>query len=231
MKKIAIISARSGSKGVKDKNIRALAGKPLMAYSIEAALGSGLFDKVVVSTDSEEYAKIARAHGAEVPFLRSAETASDTASGWDVIKEVLRNYKEMFGEEFDMFTLLQPTSPLRTAEDVKKAYEIFVKNDADAVVSVCEMEHSPYWCNTLPADHCMNGFLDRANDLPRQKLKTHYRLNGALYMVRVAPFMQGADIYNEKSYAYIMDTLISIDIDSELDFKLAETIIAAQAEK
>lgn len=231
MKKIAIISARSGSKGVKDKNIRELAGKPLMAYSIEAALNSGLFDTVVVSTDSEEYARIGREWGAEVPFLRSAETSGDTASGWDVIKEVLNNYKNLYGKEFEMFTLLQPTSPLRTAQDVKNAFDIFEKNDANAVVSVCEMEHSPYWCNTLPEDHSMNGFLDKANDLPRQALKKHYRLNGAIYMSRVDTFMEDTNIYKEKSYAYIMDSLISIDIDSELDFKLAETIIAAQQQK
>ena len=110
MRSIAIIPARSGSKGLPDKNIKPLNGKPLLAYSIEAALASGLFDTVHVSTDSERYAGIARRYGADEPFLRSAETSSDTASSEDAIREVLRRYEEM-GQRFDAFMLLQPTSP------------------------------------------------------------------------------------------------------------------------
>lgn len=120
MRSIAIIPARSGSKGLPDKNIRPLNGKPLLAYSIEAALASGLFDTVHVSTDSERYADIARQYGADEPFLRSAETSSDTASSEDAIREVLRRYEEM-GQRFDAFMLLQPTSPLRTADDIRAA--------------------------------------------------------------------------------------------------------------
>ena len=112
MKNIAIIPARSGSKGVIDKNIRDLHGKPLMAYTIEAALGSGVFDEVMVSTDSEKYAQIAREWGAAVPFLRSERTSTDSASSWDMVDEVLGEYEKR-GRIFDTFCLLQPTSPLR----------------------------------------------------------------------------------------------------------------------
>ena len=123
MKNIAIITARSGSKGLKDKNIKELNGKPLMAYTIEAALESKQFETVMVSTDSEEYAKIARKYGAEVPFLRSEKTSSDEAGSWDVILEVLENYAEL-GKMYDTVCLLQPTSPLRKVDDIINSYKI-----------------------------------------------------------------------------------------------------------
>ena len=137
MKNIAIIPARSGSKGLKDKNIKPLMGKPLLAYSIEAAMQSNMFDTVMVSTDSETYAKIARKYGAEVPFLRSAETSSDTASSWDAVAEVLNGYAAI-DRCFDTFMLLQPTSPLRTAGDIVGAYRTMEEKDANTVVSLCE---------------------------------------------------------------------------------------------
>ena len=135
MKNIAIIPARSGSKGLPDKNIKLLNGKPLLQYSVEAALASGCFDKVMVSTDSEKYAEIAREAGAEVPFLRSAYTSTDKASSWDMVEEVLDGYKKL-GYTFDTFCLLQPTSPMRTAEDIAKAYAVMREKNAFAVVSI-----------------------------------------------------------------------------------------------
>ena len=129
MKNIAIIPARSGSKGLKDKNIRNLNGRPLLAWTIEAAVRSGEFDEIMVSTDSEAYAEIARRYGADVPFLRSPATATDTASSWDTVAEVLENCRER-GSTFDTFCLLQPTSPLRNAEDIRNAYR-----DIDSLVA------------------------------------------------------------------------------------------------
>ena len=114
MKNIAIIPARSGSKGIPDKNIKDINGKPLIAWTIEAAIKSNMFNCVMVSTDSDKYADIARNYGAEVPFLRSSENSSDTSSSWDVVREVLLKYEEM-GFLFDTFTLLQPTSPLNSS--------------------------------------------------------------------------------------------------------------------
>ena len=142
MKCIAIIPARSGSKGLKDKNIKELNGKPLLGYSVEAALNSNVFDTVMVSTDSERYATVARQCGAEVPFLRSEFTSSDSASSCDAVKEVIANYKEM-GKEFDVLVLLQPTSPLRSCNDIAEAFKVFQEKDAKAVISVCEVDHSP----------------------------------------------------------------------------------------
>lgn len=221
---LAIIPARSGSKGLKDKNIKPLNGKPLMAYTIEAALESKIFDTVYVSTDSEEYAKIAVQYNAEVPFLRSAANAGDTASSWDVVREALYMY-EQAGKTFDMVTLLQPTTPLRDAGDIKRAYDLYSKKKARAVISVCEVDHSPLWCNTLPEDLSLKNFIDKNVLLsPRQKLETYYRINGGIYMADVPYFQKEGEggLYSDGCYAYIMDKERSIDIDDEFDFFMAE---------
>lgn len=224
VKNIAIIPARSGSKGVKDKNIRMLNGKPLMAYTIEAALNSKQFTCIHVSTDSEEYAKIAVQYGAEVPFLRSKEMASDTASSWDTVREVLRRYKEL-GQEFDTIALLQPTSPLRTEKDICNGYQILKDKNADSVISVCKAEHSPLWCNILPEDGGMDGFLQTDDNAPRQKLAAYYRLNGALYIIRTSVILENRDIYQRNSYACRMSQERSVDIDTELDFCIAKAVM------
>ncbi len=225
MTSIAIIPARSGSKGLPDKNIKLLHDKPLLAYSIEVAEKSGLFDCIHVSTDSERYEQIAREYGADVPFLRNEELSGDTAGSWDVVRWVLGQYAAR-GQRFDMVTLLQPTSPLREAEDIKQAYHLFEEKAADAVVSVCEMDHSPLWSNTLPEDGSMDGFLDQVADAGRQQLPTYYRINGAIYMLRAALLAEGAPgLYREGTYAYVMPKERSVDIDDALDFAIAETIL------
>lgn len=227
MNNLAIIPARSGSKGLVNKNIKEFAGKPLLVYSIEAAIKSGKFSHVMVSTDSEEYATIAREYGAEVPFLRSEKTASDSASSWDVVTEVLQNYKEM-GIVFDTFTLLQPTSPLRKSEDIISAYQMLEEKEAISIVSVCEMEHSPLWCNTLADDFSMDGFLAKEQNKQRQKLPTFYRINGAIYTVKCDEFMKDTNIFRKGCFAYVMSAENSIDIDTNLDFKIAEAIMKEQ---
>ncbi len=221
MSNLAIITARSGSKGIKDKNIRLLNGKPLMAYTIESARKSQFIDEVMVSTDSEVYAAIAKEYGAEVPFLRSRETSTDTASSKDVILEVLSEYNKR-GKRYDQFVMLQPTSPLRTEQNIDRAFQLYWEKKADSVVSVCECEHSPLLSNTLPADCNMFGFIESENNVRRQDLKTYYRLNGAIYISKVSTFLQIQTFYGKNSYAYIMEQCQSIDIDSELDFKIAE---------
>jgi len=224
MKNIAIIPARSGSKGVKDKNIRNLGGRPLLAYTIEAALASDCFDTVYVSTDSEIYADIARSLGATVPFLRSAELSSDSASSWEVVKHVLSKYHDL-NQDFDTFMLLQPTSPLRSAADVRAAYQLYYDKQATAVVSVCECEHSPLWCNTLPSDLSMGNFILENYRKRRQDLKKYYRINGAMYLASVDFFKKVGSVYSKTCYAYIMDANRSIDIDTELDFIICEAIL------
>lgn len=220
MKNLAIITARSGSKGLKNKNIKLLNGKPLMAYSIDAAKKSEIFAEVMVSTDSEEYARIAKEWGAEVPFLRSEVLSNDVAGSWDVVKEVLQKYAER-GEYFDTVCLLQPTSPLRTFEDIQKGYQVFEDKEADSVVAVCETDHSPLLAAQLPEDHSMCMF---STGLRRQDMPTYYRINGALY-IRKIEYSENIGLLNEKSYAYIMDRARSVDIDEEIDFTIAEVMM------
>lgn len=220
MKNLAIIPARSGSKGLVDKNIKELCGKPLMGYTIEAALKSGEFDTVMVSTDSEKYAEIAKSLGAEVPFLRSTDNSSDKASSWDTVAEVLETF-EKEGKVFDTFCLLQPTSPLRGAEDIRGAYKTYAEKNAGFVVSVCELEHPLSWCGSIPEDMSLSGFIDRTGAGQRQQMGKTYRLNGAIYIADVGEFKKDRFVYREGAYAYVMSTKSSIDIDNIEDFEYA----------
>ena len=224
MRNIAIIPARSGSKGVKDKNIRDLNGKPLLAYTIEAALKSGEFDEVMVSTDSEKYAEIAKTYGAKVPFLRSSKTSTDSATSWDTVEEVLSGYT-LLNKKFDTFCLLQPTSPLRLDIDIKNAYVLYEEKAEFAVVSVCEAEHSPLWSGHLPDNGEFINFIDSSAMKQRQAGGKFYRLNGAIYIVNVERFKKDRFFYQRGSFAYIMPQERSVDIDNELDFKIAELLI------
>lgn len=220
MSRIAIIPARSGSKGLKDKNILPLSGKPLIAYSIAAALGSQSFDKIFVSTDSQKYADIAMQYGADASFLRSSENSSDNASSWDAVREVITRFSEQ-NQNYDEVMLLQPTSPLRSASDIIESLNVYHQKSANAVLSVTEMEHSPLWSNQLSEDLCIDNFIPDKYDVPRQQLPKYYRLNGAIYLLKTEELYK-EKMFKDKCYAYIMPQDRSIDIDTELDFKIAE---------
>lgn len=226
MKNLAIIPARSGSKGLKDKNIKELCGKPLMTYTIETAIKSKQFDVIHLSTDSDVYANIAKAYGADVPFLRKVELASDTSTIWDTVRDVLDKYKKI-GKEFDTITLLQPTSPLREANDIIKCFQMLKnKEKGEAIISVCEMEHSPLICNQLDDTGSMKDFIKKeVVMLQRQSLPKYYRINGAIYLLKIDVLKKYQTIYDSEVYAYIMSQERSIDIDSLLDFKIAEQVI------
>ncbi len=223
MRNIAIIPARSGSKGLKDKNIKELNGKPLLAYSIETAKESNLFDEIMVSTDSPQYAEIAKNFGANVPFLRSESNSGDKAGSWDVVLEVLGKYFET-GQTFDSVCLLQPTSPLRTAKDIIEAYKLLESKQADAITSVCEVDHSPLWTMTLPENLSLEEFKKRDSDTPRQLLQKYYRLNGAIYIRKISYNNSTISLIDKNEFAYIMPREHSIDIDTALDFIIAESI-------
>lgn len=222
MNNIAIIPARSGSKGLPDKNILDLNGHPLMYYTIKAALKSGCFDTVMVSTDSEKYADIAKSCGAEVPFLRSEELSSDTAGSWDVVREVLTQYKVM-GNSFDYVALMQPTSPLRNAEDIKNAFKMLSRDNVHTVVSVTEVEHPVQWCFTMPESGSMKKYAESPyNQMRRQDLETHYRENGAIYIVNASKILnRDYNYYGDNCYGYLMPEERSIDIDCEVDLVIA----------
>lgn len=221
---LAIIPARSGSKGLRHKNIKLLNDKPLIAYTIEAAIESDIFTDIVVSTDSEEYASISKSYGASIPFLRPDELASDIASSSDMIVYTIQKLKEL-GKVYDYFMLLQPTSPLRKALDIKKSVDLLIENKLDSVVSVCEAEHSLSIYNTLSDSLSLEGFINKNSATRRQDDKKYYRINGSIYISNVEKYLRERDFYGKKSKAYIMSRESSIDIDTELDFRIAEYIM------
>lgn len=223
MKSLAIIPARGGSKGLKDKNILDFNGKPLIAWTIESALTSGAFDSVIVSTDSERIAEVSKQYGAEVPYLRPAELATDNALVKDVIIDVV-NWIKKEKEGFDSFCLLQPTSPLRKNFDIKRSKDLLSENSAGAVIGVCESEFPIETINFLPEDNNMKDFLrdDLRSGFNRQEKRVHYRINGAIYWSKIDYFINNMGFYNDETFAYIMPQERSVDIDSELDFAYAE---------
>ena len=181
---VALIPARAGSKRLINKNLLLLVGKPLIAWTIEAALYSPEIDDVVVSTDSIDIKQVAIEFGASVPFMRPNVLAHDTATTDDVLMHAIEVLKLT---PSDVIVLLQPTSPLRDYEDIANALSQFNDENVQGVVSVCECEHSPMWSNTLPENMQMGSFIKpeiagkRSQDLPR-----YYRLNGAIYAYRVS---------------------------------------------
>lgn len=219
---IAIIPARGGSKGLPGKNIKLLHGKPMIAYTIEAALSSQQFSRVMVSTDDQQIADVAIACGAEVPELRPDYLATDSSSTVEVVEYVINRYKNQ-GEQFDSLCILQPTSPLRTYNDIILAYETYKLKKAKSVVSVCECEHSPLWENTLPDNLSMANFLrPEVLNVRRQDLPTYYRLNGAIYISDINHFLKTKSFYNQDTYAYLMNKHSSVDVDDIHDFKFIE---------
>ncbi|MEZ8397109.1 acylneuraminate cytidylyltransferase family protein [Vibrio splendidus] len=221
-KVLALIPARGGSKRLPRKNVLPFSGKPLIGWTIDAANGSRYIDKIFVSTDDNEIMETALDMCVDVPELRPKELASDLATTDSVIDYTLKKY----GKGFDVVILLQPTSPLRTSKQIDEALELLIKNDALSIVSVCACEHSPLWANTIEEDGSMNGFITEDNRKRAQELKQYYRLNGAIYIYKVEEwFSNKGNIYNEKSYAYIMNSKCSIDIDELFDFKMAELVL------
>ena len=229
---LALIPARGGSKGLPRKNIRPLLGKPLIAWTIEQAKASKYIDRVVVSTDDEEIAEIARKYGAEVPFMRPKELATDEAKGIDVVLHAISFFEREYGNDF-VLVYLQPTSPLRTTEDIDNALdELFNNPKAEAVVSVCECEHHPLWCGVLSEDRCMKNFLQpEVLNKNRQELPKYYRLNGAIYVGKVFYIKKNKNFFGENTYAYIMPSIRSVDIDTIVDFKLAEILLKEKFEE
>lgn len=222
---LAIIPARSGSKGLKDKNIKELAGKPMIAYTIEAAINSKIFDRIIVSTDSEEYAEIAKKYGADVPFIRPDDLAQDTTSSTEVNVHVLQALKDM-NEEYDYFMLLQPTSPLRGMNDIRQSVELLIEKKALSIISMCECLHPIEWTTLLDEHKSLAGFL---KDAPyRRQDSKRYQINGAIYLCNTETYMKTKNYYGEQSYAFIMDKYSSLDVDDIYDFKYVEMLMKEQ---
>ena len=224
---LAIIPARGGSKGIPRKNIRLLSGKPLITWTIDEAKKSKYIDKTIVSTDSQEIANIAIKYGVEIPFIRPTELAKDETPSSDVIINTLQWFERNQNQKFDLLILLQPTSPLRNSYQIDAALKDFISNPSNkCLVSVKEVEESPYWMKIIDTDHYLKNFTLKQNNFTRrQDLPKVYILNGAIYIMRTADFMNYKSFNVDNTIPFLMDKKTSIDIDSEEDFVLAEVIV------
>lgn len=217
MKSIAIIPARGGSKRIPHKNIKQFMGKPILAYSIIAALNSNLFDEVMVSTDEEDIANIARKYGAKVPFLRSAKTANDFATTDDVLKEVLSCYKER-GVEFDTMCCIYATAPLILSEDIIKGFNLLTSSNFSLVYPVAPFSYTIWRCLDVAEDGSMKRHWPEYEDARSQDLPTQYHDTGTFYWYKIKSWLDG----NNSTGGIVVDETTIQDIDNETDWKLAE---------
>ena len=226
MKRIAIIIARSGSKGMKNKNILPICGKPLLAYSVEAAVQSGLFDRVILSSDSDEYGEIGKVYGAEY-IKRSEEASSDTASSYVALKEVL----DTIGTDFDYFMILQPTSPLRDSTHVVEACQIFESkiSEFDFLVSMRKAHTPPDLLQPLDERGGL-GYFDKDYSNYRRQNFNYYTPNGAIYIAKPLSYLEQKHFFGAKTYAYIMDEISSVDVDNSIDFEFANLLMKKKLE-
>lgn len=217
MKNLCIIPARGGSKRIPRKNVKNFLGKPIIAYSIEAALNTGLFDEVMVSTDDMEIAEVARQFGANVPFMRSAETASDFATTADVLREVVAKYKEL-GLEFDNFCCFYATAPLVQSKDVVAGYELLQQSDFTCVYPVVQFSYPIWRCLDFAEDGTMKRHWPEYENSRSQDLPKEYHDSGTFYWYKTKECMSG----NIKIGGIVVDETSVQDIDNETDWKLAE---------
>jgi CMP-N,N'-diacetyllegionaminic acid synthase len=224
LKTLALIPARGGSKGIPRKNIQPLAGKPLIAWTILAALDCHEFDRVVVTTDDEEIADISKLWGAEIPFMRPAELARDETPSMDVVLHALHHLPQ-----FDAVVLLQPTSPLRSKADIEACLAMANAQQADCVVSVSEPTQSPYWMFKLDENGRLNKLLATNDITRRQDLPPVYAINGALYFARTDWLLRNKTFLSQETLGYVMSAEKSLDIDTPFDWKLAELLLSEKS--
>ena len=220
MKTFALIPARGGSKGIPRKNIKLIAEKPLIVWTIEAALRSSLLSAVVVSTDDPTIAEVARRAGALVPFLRPSELAQDETPGLDPVLHALDHLPQ-----FDSVLLLQPTSPLRTANDIDSCLQLALTHKAQSVVSVSEADTHPYWTYRVAEDLALRRFVNAEPIARRQDLPQAFALNGALYFADVNWLRLRGSFVGHETLAYVMAKERSVDLDTPFDWKFAELLL------
>lgn len=217
---LALIPARGGSKGIKNKNIVNLCGKPLIAYTIEAAKKSAYIDEIIVSTDSEEIKKVSQGYGASVPFTRPYEFSTDTATTLDVVLHVMDFIKQV-QDDYNTLILLQPTSPLRTYSDIDMAIEKHFLHDELGLVSVSEVNDNPILIRTVNDDEILVPFLERNSTCRRQDMPRYYRVNGCIYINKIQD-INSKTSFNDNKLAYIMPKEHAVDIDELIDLSVAE---------
>ena len=227
---IAIIPARGGSIGVPGKNIKEMNGKPLIWYTINVAKKSKFIDKIIVSTDDNEIAKIAKSYEVEVPFMRPKELARDDSIAIDNYIYTIDRLNKEFNYSIGEFIILQPTSPLRTSLDINNAIQIFIEKKADSVISVSEAIHPPIWSKTIDEKGILRDYFDiKIGNKNRQDIEKAYMPNGAIFIFKYLLIKEKYSYYSDKTYPYIMPLERSIDIDSKLDFEFAEYLMKKNA--
>lgn len=217
---LALIPARGGSKGIKDKNIINLAGKHLIGYTIEAAKKSKYIDNVVVTTDSSKIAEVSKKYGASVPFIRPAELAADTSKTIDAVLHAKEELKRQ-GEEYDVLILLQATSPLRTVEDLDGAIETFYNSHFQSVVSVSEVRDNPLLIRSIDAEGRLEKILDVSSTCRRQDMPKYYKVNGSIYINMMEEISENTS-FNDNVIPYVIESSHAVDIDSFEDLVVAE---------
>lgn len=228
-KAIAIITARGGSKRIPRKNIKEFCGKPMIQYSIEAALASGIFDEVMVSTDDEEIAQISREAGAKVPFMRSEKTSNDYAVTADVLMEVLEEYEKR-GMEFESMCCIYPTAPFLTGEKLQEAYELLNTRDANQVLPLIPFSFPPQRCHVIDGDYAVMKWPEHKNTRS-QDLEPYYHDCGQFYFYKVSAFLEAKGSITEKIVPLLLSELEVQDIDNSTDWKLAELKYRMMMEK
>ena len=224
---VAIVPARRGSKRLPRKNTLPLAGKPLIQWTLDAVKASATADLIVVTSDDEEVLNIAASNGV-MTILRPDYLASDAAATVDVVLHVLDTLKAK-NLSAKRVMLLQPTSPLRRAEHIRAAIKRMDEVGASSIISVCEMEHSPLWSNTLPDDGRMDDFIEPDLKGKRsQDFSVYYRLNGAIYIVDTSEFLVKKDFFLDNCYSFCMPKDASVDIDSEYDLLIADAFLRSR---
>ncbi len=223
---LAIIPARVGSKGTKNKNIIDVCGKPLIGYTIDAAKKSKYIDYIYVSTDSDKIRDVALECGASIPFMRDPSLATDTAKTIDAIIYSIDEFKKR-DMIFDYLVLLQPTSPLRTTEDIDASIEKLLSSNNTSLVSVSKTLENPILMRTINTDGTLNRIIDTASDVRRQDFKDYYRVNGAIYINKIDE-MDINTSFNDNVLSYIMDEEKSVDIDTYDDLEKVRNYIESK---
>lgn len=227
---LAIIPARAGSKGIKDKNIIDLCGKPLIAHSIEQGLESKYIDKVIVSTDGEKIAEIAEQYGADVPFLRPIEIAGDKAKTIDVMLHCIDFFKDK-SEDFDYVVLLQPTQPLRLALHIDECIEKIINENSESIVSVCKVKEHPILMRSVNEEGNLENLLNCESTVRRQEMPEYYKVNGVIYINKLNQNFNKNTSLNDNKTPYIMDEKYSVDIDDLIDLEIAKLYLKNNKEK
>lgn len=217
---LALIPARGGSKGIKDKNIIPLAGKPLIVYSIEAAKNSKYIDSIVVTTDSKKIAEVAKQCGARVPFLRPAELGADTSKTIDAVLHAIKTLKSM-DENYNTLVLLQPTQPLRTTYDIDKAIELYYENGENGLVAISPVDDSPLLIRSIDAYGKLVNLLSQNSTCRRQDMPNYYKVNGCIYINKIDELDKNTS-FNDNKVPFIMTKEHSVDIDEISDLWMAE---------